>query len=292
MTRSEKESDTSARLAAGGFLAPDEEAAQLVAAAEGDGPRLEELVARRLTGEPLAWITGASMFCGLRVLVDSGVYVPRPHTEALALRAVDRLPERGVAVDACTGAGAVAMLLQHHRPNARVLATDIDPRAIACARSNGVEAMQGDLFAPVLPALRAVVDVVTAVVPYVPTAELAFLQRDTFTFESTLSYDGGRDGTRLLRRAVRASARLLRPGGVLLLELGGRQAALLERVVESAGYADLSVLSDEDGDVRGVEAVRQAAERTAPRIHLHASSASSSSIRDSRSDRPSRSSAC
>ena len=292
MTRAEAESDTAARLAAGGFLAPDDEAVELVAAAGDDGSRLEALIERRLTGEPLAWITGAVTFCGLRVLVDPGVYVPRPHTEALALRAVDRLPQNGSAVDVCTGAGAIALLLRHRRPGAHVLATDIDPRAVACARRNGVEAVQGDLLAPVPRALRGTIDVITAVVPYVPTAELAFLQRDTFTFESTLAYDGGRDGTRLLRRAVRASARLLRPGGALLMELGGRQAVVLERIAESAGYGDMTVLIDEDGDTRGLEAVRQAAESTAPRIHLHASSASSSSIRDSRSGRPRRSSAC
>ena len=99
VTRSAAESDTSAQLAAGGFLAPDDEAAQLVAAAGDDESRLAAFVARRLTGEPLAWITGATTFCGMRVLVDTGVYVPRPHTEALALRAVERLPEHGAAVD-------------------------------------------------------------------------------------------------------------------------------------------------------------------------------------------------
>ncbi|MBV8528419.1 MAG: HemK family protein methyltransferase [Candidatus Dormibacteraeota bacterium] len=249
-------SEAAARLGAGGFLAPDEEAAELLAAAGGDGARLEALVARRLTGEPLAWITGSTTFCGLRVLVDPGVYVPRPHTEALALRAAERLPADGAAVDVCSGSGAIAAVLRARRPQARVIAADIDERSVDCARRNGVDAVQGDLLAAVPAALRGVVDVITAVVPYVPAHELRYLQRDTFTFESTLAYDGGRDGARLLRRLVRESTRFVRPGGVLLLELGGDQAQVLAPVLAAAGYGTPRVLADEDGDVRGVEARR------------------------------------
>ena len=255
MTRSIAESDVSARLAAGGFLAPDDEAAELVAAAGEDGLRLDALVERRLTGEPLAWITGSTTFCGIRVLVDPGVYVPRPHTEALALRALELLPEQGVAIDACTGSGAIAVVLRDRRPAARVVAADIDQRCVDCARRNGVDAVQGDLLASVPRALEGNVDVVTAVVPYVPTPELQYLQRDTFTFETTLAYDGGRDGARLLRRIVRESTRFVRLDGALLLELGGEQTALLAGVLASAGYGDVYEFVDEDGDTRGIEAV-------------------------------------
>lgn len=257
VTRATAEADASARLAAGGFLAPDDEAAELVAAAGDDRRRLEAFVERRLTGEPLAWITGAVMFCGIRVLVDTGIYVPRPHTEALALRAVERLPEHGVAVDACTGSGAIAAVLRNRRPFAQVIATDIDQRCVDCAGRNGVEAFTGDLLASIPRVLEGAVDVLTAVVPYVPTAELRYLQRDTFTFESTRAYDGGRDGARLLRRLVRDSTRFVRAGGALLLELGGDQAALLATALASAGYGDVRELVDEDGDTRGIEAVRR-----------------------------------
>lgn len=255
MSRSIAESDVSARLAAGGFLAPGDEAAELVAAAGDDGSRLDAFVERRLTGEPLAWITGVTTFCGLRVLVDSGVYVPRPHTEALVLHAVERLPQHGVAADACTGSGAIAVVLRDRRPAARVVATDIDQRCVDCARRNGVDAVQGDLLASLPHGLEGRVDVLTAVVPYVPAAELRYLQRDTFTFESRLAYDGGRDGARLLRRIVRESTRFVRLGGALLLELGGEQAQLLAGVLATTGYDDVAELVDEDGDTRGIEAV-------------------------------------
>ena len=100
------------------------------------------------------------------------------------------------------------------------------------------------------------------VVPYVPTPELSLLQRDTFTFETPLSYDGGDDGTRVLRRVLRDGARFLRSGGTVLLELGGEQAELLRDDLARLGYADVVVLSDEYGDVRGVEAVLRAPGRT------------------------------
>ena len=95
---------------------------------------------------------------------------------------------------------------------------------------------------------------VVGVVPYVPTPELAFLQRDTLTFESALSYDGGPDGVGILRRVLAGSPRFLRPSGALLLELGGAEADVLADDLARLGYADVSVLADEEGDVRGIEA--------------------------------------
>jgi release factor glutamine methyltransferase len=241
-----------ARLAAAGFVAADEEAEELLAAAR-DEAHLADLVQRRLTGEPLAWITGTAPFCGRMVRVDPGVYVPRWQTELLAERALARLPEEGgVAVDVCTGSGALAVVLATRA--ARVYATDIDEASVACARANGVDAYAGDLFAPLPPGVVA--DVVTGVVPYVPTSELGLLQRDTFTFETPRSYDGGPDGCAILRRALSGAARLLRPGGALLLELGGDEATLLADDLEYAGYVDVLVVRDEDGDVRGIEATK------------------------------------
>jgi hypothetical protein len=104
------------RLMRGGFVAADEEAQELMDAAAGDTARLEELVVRRETGEPLAWITGFVSFCGLQIVVHSDVYVPRWHTELVAERAAALLPPDGVAIDLCTGCGAVAATLAARRP--------------------------------------------------------------------------------------------------------------------------------------------------------------------------------
>jgi release factor glutamine methyltransferase len=243
-----------ATLAGAGFVAAEEEADELLACAAGDAELLDALVARRLTGEPLAWITGSVLFCGLEIRVDPGVYVPRWQSELLAHRAVERLPADGTAIDLCTGAGAVAKTLITRRPGARVVASDVDERAVACAIANGVEVYRGDLLAPLPRTLEGRVDVVVGVVPYVPTPDLPLLQRDTFTFESPLSYDGGLDGTDILRRVLTDAPRFLRRGGALLLELGGEQPDSLAGDLARLGYADITVLVDEDGDVRGVEA--------------------------------------
>jgi release factor glutamine methyltransferase len=243
-----------ARLSHAGFIAAEEEASELLARAAGDVDLLDSLVARRLTGEPLAWITGAVSFCGVEIRVDPGVYVPRWQSEPLARRAVERLPATGVAIDLCTGSGAIARTLMVNRPSAWVVASDIDERAVACAAANGVEVHRGDLFDPLPRTLEDRVDVIVAVVPYVPMPELPLLQRDTFAFESTLSYDGGPDGTDILRRVLQQSPRFLRGGGTLLLELGGSEADALGDDLHRLGYVDVTVLVDEEGDVRGVEA--------------------------------------
>jgi len=247
-----------ATLSGAGFVAPEEEAHELLARAGDNDALLDTLVGRRLTGEPLAWITGRISFCDLELRVDPGVYVPRWHTELLARRGVALLPPAGTAVDLCTGTGAVALTLSTAHPGARVMATDSDERAVACARANGVEAYCGDLFAPLPVPLDGQVDLVVGVVPYVPTGALSLLQRDTLTFESPLSYDGGADGTDILRRVLTESTRYLRPGGSVLVELGGEEADTLIGELSRLGYADVALLVDDDDDVRGLQATWRA----------------------------------
>jgi release factor glutamine methyltransferase len=244
-----------ARLAAAGCVAAEEEAAQLRAAG-GDAAELEALVTRRTTGEPLAWILGHTDFCGLRMGVAPGVYVPRGQTQPLARRAATRLPAHGTAVDLCTGAGAIACVLKAAAPAAMVLATDVDPLAVACARRNGVDALLGDLDAPLPAALLGTVAVMTAVVPYVPADELRFLPRDVLAFEPHRALDGGAGGLDVLSEVVARSTRWLRPGGWLLLELGGDQDVAVTALMVAAGFDQIDVLHDEDGDPRGIEGRR------------------------------------
>ena len=241
-------------LAEGGCVAPDEEAEALLrATSEGVGP-IDELVSRRVGGEPLAWITGSVVFCGVRVHVDPGVFVPRPQTEEMAKRAASLLPDAGIAVDLCTGSGAVAAVLVAAHPRSSVVATEIDPLAVACARRNGVDVLVGDLDQPLPASLRGRVDVMTAVVPYVPTEELPFLPRDVLANEPRAALDGGPGGTTLLVRAAEAAPRWLRPGGSVLLELGGDQADEVTVALERVGLSGIRVHRDGDGQDRAIEA--------------------------------------
>jgi release factor glutamine methyltransferase len=254
LTAGVRRADARRRLAHAGFIAADHEAELLEAAAAGDDAALGAMLDRRLQGEPLAWIIGRATFCGLSIRVAPGVYVPRPHSELLVRRAVDRLPIGGVAVDVCTGSGALALAVLHARPDGRMAACDVDAAAVACAVGNGVDAHQGDLLDALPSDVRGLVDVIVGVAPYVPTRALPLLQRDTFAFERTVPYDGGADGLGVLDRIADAARAVLRPGGALLLELGGDQATVFTEHLAALGYVDAATLLDEDGDARGIEA--------------------------------------
>lgn len=248
-------------LAAGGCVAPEAEADALFEAeSEGGGP-IEDLVARRVAGEPLAWITGWTRFCGLRIHVEPGVFVPRPHTETMARRGAALLPAEGIAVDLCTGSGAVAAVMGSARPGATVLGTDVDPVAVSCARRNGVRALLGDLDESLPASLGGRVDVVTAVVPYVPSEELHLLPGDVLAYEPRLALDGGPGGTSVLVRAAEAAARLLGPGGYMLLELGGEQATSISTTLSGLDMSLIRILRDEDGRDRAIEARHRAPAR-------------------------------
>lgn len=240
------------RLAAAGCVAPAAEAAELVAAAPG-GRVPEAWVARRQAGEPLAWITGSVTFAGRRLRMRPGVYVPRPQTEELARRAAAHLPAGGRAVDLCTGAGAVAAHLRAAVPGATVVGVELDERAARVARANGVPVVVGDL-ADALALDHA--DVVTAVAPYVPSADLELLPADVRDHEPRRALDGGDDGLVLVRRVVTAAAALLRPGGRLLVEVGGGQDRVLAGHLHAHGFVDPVPWHDEEGDLRGLAATR------------------------------------
>jgi release factor glutamine methyltransferase len=239
------------RLVAAGCVAADEEAGELLSAAP-DQATLETWLRRRERGEPLAWITGRLQFCGQTLHVAPGVYVPRPQSEELAHRAAKLVPDGGRAVDLCTGAGAVAAHLTARVPSAMIVGVDIDVRAAVCARDNGIRAVVADLDGPLRPDRGF--DVVTAVAPYVPTDSLPFLPADVQRYEPRLALDGGQDGLDLVRRIVAAAGRLLRPGGWLLIELGGAQDRTLTPALTASGFHLRQPWWDEDGDLRGLAA--------------------------------------
>ena len=247
------------RLWAAGCVAADEEAEELVVAAP-DEATLEAWLARREQGEPLAWITGSLTFCGRPLRVAPGVYVPRYQTEDLARQAAALLaavpapaPARPRAADLCTGAGAIAAHLRAEVPAATVVGVDLEPRAVACARTNGVPALVGDLGRPPLRPGRF--DLVTAVAPYVPTSEIAYLPADVRRYEPRRALDGGTDGLDLVRRVVEAAGELLRrPGGWLAIEIGGDQDEALHPTLAATGFGPATPWYDEDGDLRGLAA--------------------------------------
>ncbi len=209
--------------------------------------RYRALVKRRAEGEPTAYLTGVREFYGRRFLVDARVLVPRPETELLAEAALAALPGGGAALDLGTGSGALAVTLALGRPGARVTAVDLSADALEVARLNAaalgaeVQLLAGDLFDP-LPA-GARFDVIVSNPPYVPSGELAGLQREVRR-EPRLALDGGPDGLALLRRIVEAAPRWLAPGGLLLLEMHESHLEALPALCRAAGFAQAEAVRD------------------------------------------------
>jgi release factor glutamine methyltransferase len=225
--------------------------------------RLAAMTARRVAGEPLQYVVGWAPFGPLRLAVGSGVFVPRPETEGLAGLAASRLgahPEPRLAVDLCSGCGAVACFLADAVPGARVLATELDPGALAWARENagrhGVELLAGDLDGPLPPGLGGRVQVMTANVPYVPSEQIQLLPRDVRDHEPRLALDGGPDGLDVLRRVAALAPRWLAPGGVLLSEIAEDQGSAAVRALAAAGLQAVCLHHDLAGRHRVVEGVR------------------------------------
>src|SRR5690242_10790771 len=175
--------DVAARLRAAGCVFAEEEAALLTGAA-GNPAELDAMVARRAGGEPLEYVVGWAEFCGLRVFVDPGVFVPRLRSEFLVSVAVDRIRAQAgtappVIVDLCCGTGALGLAVAVAAGFSELHAADLDPAAVACARRNvepaGGQVYEGDLFDPLPSGLREGIDVLICNAPYVPTTEIAFM---------------------------------------------------------------------------------------------------------------------
>ena len=251
-----------AALQAAGCVFAEDEAGLLIDAAR-TPDELAAMVARRVAGLPIEHVLGWARFCGLRIVVEPGVFVPRRRSEFLVreaavlaradLRTADRPPV--VIVDLCCGSGAVGAALVASLGRAELdradragsgagsvelHAVDIDPAAVRCARRNvpaGSRVYQGDLYEPLPAGLRGRVDLLVANAPYVPTEAVALLPPEARDYEPKLALDGGADGLDIVRRVATGAPEWLAPGGHLLVETSVRQAPA---VVEMIAGHDLT----------------------------------------------------
>ena len=224
------------RLRAAGCVYAEDEA-RLLRAAAGTPAELEALVARRVEGTPLEALLGWVEFCGLRVAVDPGVFVPRQRTAFLVAEAARRAAPGAIVVDLCCGTGAVGAAVAAAVPGVEVYAADVDPAAVACARRNLPRVHQGDLYAALPDRLRGRVDVLVVNAPYVPTAAIATMPPEARDHEPRVALDGGADGLDVQRRVAAGAPAWLRPGGALLVETGADQARHTAALFAAAGLA-------------------------------------------------------
>lgn len=230
-----------------------------------DGPvpdaqkkKLRDIMSRRAQGVPLQYLLGEWEFYSLPFRVGPGVLIPRQDTETLvdaALEQARRLDAPQI-LDLCSGTGCVAVALARHLPGAAVSALEISDEAYAYLVDNiarnrvPVRPVLGDLreYTHPLP-----LDLIVSNPPYIPRAELARLQREV-GFEPPGALDGGEDGLCFHRAIARRYQSQLRPGGLLLLEVGAGQAGQVCALLAGCGYTDIRTRTDLGGVERVVQA--------------------------------------
>ena len=233
---------------------------------------LRDLVARRLAGTPLAYLTGRQSFMGVEMIAAPGALIPRGETELLGAAAVTLLHQLTqardhiIVVDACTGSGNLAGALALAEPGVVVYASDLSAEAVDLARRNmaflGLEDRVtlevGDLLAPFcVNGLLGQVDLLTCNPPYISSGRVAGMPSEIAAHEPSVAFDGGPLGVRILQRLIRESPQLLRPGGWLAFEVGAGQGPAVEHRLHKANeYGRVERVLDARGEVRALLAQR------------------------------------
>lgn len=229
--------------------------------------RFDAMLARRERREPVAYVVGTREFWSCDLAVDRRVLVPRPETELLVETALRLAPDAGRILDCATGSGAVAVAIARERRGATVVASDVSADALAVARGNrarhapDVALVRADL----LSAWRdAAFDLVVTNPPYVAEPDLAGLMPEVRDFEPRLALAAGPDGLDVLRALLATGARVLRPGGWLVCEIGmGQAEALRGLVAAQPQWAPPVVVRDGAGIERIIGIRRQTTEERA-----------------------------
>ncbi|HUP17080.1 MAG TPA: peptide chain release factor N(5)-glutamine methyltransferase [Acidimicrobiia bacterium] len=196
--------------------------------------RIDDLVARRLNGEPLQYLEGSVAFGPVEVALDERVLIPRPETEYL-FELVGKGPAPNLVVDLCTGSGALALALKHRFPSARVIGTDLSEAAMEVCKANGVgnglavEWLEGDLFDALPDDAKGQIDLLVSNPPYIAEGDWGGLPDDVRR-EPRLALVAGPTGMEVAERVLAAVRHWLAPSGQGWVEVGENQARTLARV--------------------------------------------------------------
>lgn len=229
---------------------------------------LSELVNKRLSGIPLAHITGRQQFMGIELLAGPEALVPRKETELLGNAALEVLMEtqskQGATkvIDVCTGAGNLAIAFAIKAEQARVYAADLSEDAVGLAKLNAefagaqdrVELRAGDLLSPFDEEdFFGSIDLLTCNPPYISSAKVENMHDEISNYEPRLAFDGGPFGIKILQRLIKDAPRFLKPGGWLGFEVGlGQGPAWVQRLTKTGKFADIRSVEDSAGEVRAI----------------------------------------
>ena len=226
---------------------------------EGQAAALQQLVARRLAGAPLAYVLGEQHFWTLRLKVNEQVLIPRPETELVVERALQQLTTHTPArvLDLGTGSGAIALAVARERPTAQVVAVDVSAQAVAVAEANArlnqinnVTFTVSDWYSSVPLQPYALI---LSNPPYIAEGD-PHLQAAVLQYEPRTALISGSDGLEALRHIVRRAREFLAPAGWLILEHGWQQATSVRQLLESAGLGSVASHADLAGHLRVTEA--------------------------------------
>ena len=225
--------------------------------------RVEELIQRRLQGEPVAYIVGEWEFYGLPLDVSREVLVPRVDTEILAERAIEKARaagEGGRVLDLCAGSGCVGLAVAANAPECRVVLADLSEGALRLCKQNvrrnslnaRVTCMSVNAMEQPSPMLWDF-DVIACNPPYIPTGDIAGLDISVKEFEPHMALDGGVDGLDFYRFITAKWKSALRLGGTLIYEVGIGQAEQVVEIMTENGFENIIVTPDTHGIPRVVE---------------------------------------
>lgn len=227
--------------------------------------RFRSLVARRIEGEPVAYITGRKEFWSLGFEITPDVLIPRPDTEILIeeiLKLFDQERERKIRIlEIGTGSGAISVALASELKNASITATDFSPNALAVAEKNAVNNKVGDKISFVcgdmFESVEGKFDIIVSNPPYISECEFGLLAPEVREYEPRRALVAGPEGTEFHRKLVRDGERFLEKGGRLVMEMGAGQRFALEKMLKDKDYCDITFRSD----YAGVERVAMAKKR-------------------------------
>jgi release factor glutamine methyltransferase len=233
--------------------------------------KFRDLVKRRASGEPVAYLVGRREFYSLMFDTTPAVLIPRPETEFVVIGVVDAVQQLNITdrpveiADAGTGSGAIAVSVAKHVANSRITAIDISPAAIEIAQTNAkrhevtdrIEFVVSDLFKAVAAEKRF--DVVASNPPYVTTAEMELLSPEVRNFEPHSALLGGERGMDVIERLLVEASQRIVSGGWLIMEIGpALESRIRERLANDVHWTDLNIAKDLAGLPRVVK-VRRAA---------------------------------